>query len=70
MKLTSSIRPVQILHNYVYILSDEVITFTETTEPADPGAFAVKVESKNHVFIALDYTDETKPKLLAIEDVS
>ena len=39
-------------------------------EKASPGADAVKVESKTHVYLALDYTDEDKPKLLTLEEVS
>jgi hypothetical protein len=51
------------------LFSGDVMTFTETKEPALPGTLAVKVESKAHVYMALDYTDETKPKLVAIEEV-
>lgn len=47
----------------------EVISYFETLEPASPGTIAAKVESKTHVYLALDYTDETKAKLLAIEEV-
>lgn len=41
----------------------------ETGTPT-PGTDVVKMESRTHVYLALDYTDEDKPKLLAIEEVS
>lgn len=40
------------------------------TDTPTPGTDVVKLESKTHVYLALDYTDEDKPKLLAIEEVS
>lgn len=51
-------------------VADQVISYTLSMEKSSPGADAVKVESKTHVYLALDYTDEDKPKLLALEEVS
>jgi hypothetical protein len=51
----------------------EVINYLPAGKQAGthtPGTDVVKMESRTHVYLALDYTDEGKPKLLAIEEVS
>ena len=51
-------------------LSGEVITYSQYDVKTSPGAIAVKVESKTHVYLALDYTNEDDPKLVTVEEVA
>ncbi len=53
-----------------YCGAGEVFSYYESDEKASPGALAVKVESKTHVYLALDYTNDNDAKLVAMEEVS
>lgn len=48
----------------------EVISYTEFGGVTSPDTIAVKVESKTHVYLVLNYTDEDNPKLETVEEVS
>ncbi len=45
-------------------------TDEDYTDHISPGTRAVRVESKTHVYLALDYTSEDDPKLITVKEVT